>query len=185
MDPEEKKYSDYFKAIDINPDKKMNRSRYNWLRKCGRAYRELRNSSKYSIDFYSTPGEFSFSDDTQISVLNKIYETYPATLLLKIRSRKFLIVGDPSSESLSSIPEESLKCDYLIIPVPMISRSKYYMNGLKEILSKTDPEEIVICVDSEKYSEPREEIIEEIIDSCIHYKTRRTDKENVSFQLYK
>jgi ComEC/Rec2-related protein len=180
---ENEEYKAYIRAIGIDTDKKIKSRKYSWLRKCGLAFQKLNNSKKGNIVFYSPKTKYNLSGQSEISVLRKPYETYPVTLNLMVMDKNILIVGDPSSRYLPSVPETQLQCDYLVIPVPSSSRTEYYMKGLAKLLSKTKPSFIVICADNERYSESREKIIESISSLCKGYTVKRTDMDNVSFSF--
>jgi len=180
---DDKSYFDYVKAIGVNSDIKMTSGKRRWLKKCGRAYCELRKKCPDNMQFYQAPGELQLSKNVTVDVLTPIYETYPVPLILKIGRKRLLLLGDPSGKSLFSIPHRQLQCDYLVIPIPMISRMKYYKKGLKYILTQIRPEKIIISINGERASESRDKMIDEILKLCSGVEVLRTDRDKVVFDL--
>jgi len=139
----------YAEGIGI---KNVSKKQKYWLRRCHRAYNKMlqaveASSRKIHLHSFSFPNEIRISKEIMITPLTTIYKTYPAVLMLHIREKKILIIGDPGNRNLAKLPAEILKCDILVLGAPLGS-GKYYVSGIKKLLTKITPQQIVICFDN-------------------------------------
>jgi ComEC/Rec2-related protein len=180
---DENSYNQYVKAIGAGSTGKMSSGKRRWLKKCWRGYCELRRKLPDQMQFYKAPGKFQLSKNVAVNVLSPFDESYPAPAMLEIGQKRLLVFGDLSGRSLFTIPKEKLQCDSLVIPIPMLSRVKYYKKGLRYILAQIKPEKIIICINEERASESRSKIVDEIVALCSEFEVLRTDREKILLKV--
>lgn len=140
-------FETYVDAIGID---QLPRKKQSWIRQCHRAYIKMLSymenmDSDVKMHYYQATKEINLTNEIKISPLTSLYETYPAPVMLTVRGRRILIVGDPGNRKLEKCSSEQLQCDILVLGAP-IGSPKYYVPGLKKLKAKIKPEQVIFCL---------------------------------------
>lgn len=138
-------------------------------------------------DIYKSPCQMDISPNLKIEILTSVYRSYPVAFSFTINNKKWLVIADPSSKELQSLPAEKLNCDILVLGAPYRGNTKYYLKGIEILFTKIKTEKIIFCADNYAYGSA-ETIATETINLCEKLKNVqfiRTDQEGAVNEVVK